>query len=77
LKLWAAKIAKIPIVKIPGLPLGSPGTKGHLDVAPLESYKKYYKGEGGGFPQVRVVVSLISPKLFVARPSTKSGQIMH
>ncbi len=44
---------------ISGLPLGSPGTKNHLDVAPVESYKVYYKGEGGGFPQVWAVVSLV------------------
>jgi hypothetical protein len=28
-------------------------------------------GEGGGFPQVRAVVSLVSPKLPMACPSTK------
>jgi hypothetical protein len=37
----------------------------------------YYKGEGGAFPQVRAVVSLMSPSLPVAHPSTKSVQIMH
>jgi hypothetical protein len=42
-----------------GLPLGSPGTKNHLNVAPVESGKVYYKGEGGGFPQVRAVVNLV------------------
>ncbi len=42
------------------LPFGSPGTKSHLDVAPVESYIVYYKGEGVGFPQVRAVVSLVS-----------------
>jgi hypothetical protein len=41
------------------LPLGSFETKNHLDVAPVESYKIYYKGEGGGFPQVRAVMSLV------------------
>jgi len=30
-------------------------------------------GEGGGFPQVRAVVSLVSPKLLVACPSTKGA----
>jgi hypothetical protein len=30
-------------------------------------------GEGGGFPQVRVVVSLVSPKSPMARPSTKGA----
>jgi hypothetical protein len=31
----------------------------HLDVGPMERCKVYYKGEGGGFPQVRAVVSLV------------------
>jgi hypothetical protein len=30
-------------------------------------------GEGGGFPQVQAVVSLMSPKSPVARPSTKGA----
>jgi len=34
-----------------GLPLGSPGTKSHLDVGPMERCRVYYKGEGGGFPK--------------------------
>jgi hypothetical protein len=46
---------------ISGLPFESPRTKCHLDVTPMESYRAYYKGEGGGFPQVRAVVSLVSP----------------
>jgi hypothetical protein len=46
-------------VGISGLPLGSPATKSHLDVAHMERHKIYYKGEGGGFPQVRVVVNLV------------------
>jgi hypothetical protein len=28
-----------------GLPLGSPGTKSHLDVAPVEWHKVYYMGK--------------------------------
>ncbi len=59
------------------LPFGSPRTKNHLDVAPVESYKVYYKGEGGGFPQVRAVVSLVSSRLLAVRPKTKSAQTMH
>ncbi len=39
-------------MKILGLPLESPGTKSHLDVAPVERCKIYYKGEGDEFPQV-------------------------
>ncbi len=44
-----------------GLPLGSPETKSHLDVTPMERRRVYYKGEGGGFPQVQAVVSLVNP----------------
>jgi len=35
--------------------------KSHLDVGPVERCRVYYKGEGGGFPQVRTVVSLMCP----------------
>jgi hypothetical protein len=37
-------------------------TKNHLDVALVESCRVYYMGEGGGFPQVQAMVSLVSPK---------------
>jgi hypothetical protein len=40
---------------------GVPGKKSHLDVGPVERCRVYYKGEGGGFPQVRAVVSLVCP----------------
>ncbi len=60
-KLCALKVAGVPIDGISGLPLGSPRTKSHLDVAPVEKRRVYYKGEGGGFPQVRAVVSLVCP----------------
>ncbi len=43
-KLWGSKVA---------------GEKSHLDVGPMERCKVYYKREGGGFPQVRAVVSLV------------------
>jgi hypothetical protein len=39
--------------------------------------KHNIRGEGGGFPQVRAVVSLVSPKLPVVRPNTKCVQTMH
>jgi hypothetical protein len=41
--------------------LGVSGEKSHLDVGPVERSKVYYKGEGGGFPQVWAVVSLMCP----------------
>jgi len=36
-----------------------PGEKSHLDVGPVERCRVYYTGEGGGFSQVRAVVSLV------------------
>jgi hypothetical protein len=52
-------------------------TKNHLDVKLVERCKIYYMGEGGGFPQVRAVVSPMSPKSPMARASTKSAPTMH
>ncbi len=60
MKVLASKVTGIPIVKISGLPFGSLRTKSHLDVALMERCIVYYKGDGDGFPQVRVVVSLVN-----------------
>jgi len=68
---------RVPTLAILGLPLGSPETKSHLDVGLVERHKIYYKGEGGGFPQVWAVVSLVSLNLPVARPNTNSALSMH
>jgi hypothetical protein len=76
-KLWGPKVAGVPTLGILGLPFGSFETKCHLDVALVERRKVYYKGEGGGFPQVWAVVSLVSPNLLVARLNTKNAQTMH
>ncbi len=59
------------------LPFGSPRTKCHLDVSLVERHRVDYKGEGGGFPQVQALVSLVSSSLSVVRPSTKSAPAMH
>jgi hypothetical protein len=56
---------------------GTPGTKCHLDASLVASHKVYYKGEGGGFPQVRAVVNLVSPSLPMARPCIKSVPAKH
>jgi len=58
-KLWGSKVAGLPTLAVLGLE--SPGTKSHLDVGPVERHIVYYKGEGGDFPQVRAVVSLVCP----------------
>ncbi len=76
-KLWARKVAGVPNVRIPKLPLSSPEIKCHLDVGLVERNKVYYKGEGGDFPQVQDVVSFMSPSLPVVRLNTKSSETMH
>ncbi len=58
---------------VSGLLLGSPRTKSHSDVGATERRREYYMGEGGGFPRVRAVVSLVSPGSPVACPSTKGA----
>jgi hypothetical protein len=50
-KLWAFKVMRVLSLGISGLPLRSPGTKCHLDVALMERHKIYYDGESGGFPK--------------------------
>jgi hypothetical protein len=60
-KVWGSKVLGVPFGAILGLPLGSPGKNNHLHVGPMESHRIYYKGEGGGFPQVRAMVSLVCP----------------
>jgi len=76
-KLWGPKPIKVPTLGILKLSFRSLGTKCHLDVGLMERYIVYYKGEGDGFPQVWVVVSLVSPNLPVAHPNTKSAPSMH
>jgi len=72
-KLWAPKIAKVLIVGISRL--GNLGTKWHLGVGHVARHRVYYKGEGGGFPQVQVVMSFMSSCLPMARQCTKMFQL--
>jgi hypothetical protein len=50
-----------PAGRLSGLHFGSPNKMCHSDVASATSCREYYKGEGGGFPWVRAVVSLVCP----------------
>jgi len=50
-KLWGSKFARVPFGAILGVPPGSPGKNSHLDVASVETYRVYYKGEVVGFPK--------------------------
>jgi hypothetical protein len=51
-KLWASKVVGVPILKITKFPTWESRETHHLDVALVACQKDYYKGEGGGFPQV-------------------------
>jgi hypothetical protein len=75
-KLWGPKVGGVSILGISGLPNGSLRTKCHLDVAPMDRHKLYYKGEGGGSPQVQVVVNLLISSLLMVRLNTKNAQTM-
>jgi len=50
-----------PAGTLSGLHFGSPNKMCHSDVASAASCREYYKGEGGGFPRVWAVVSLVCP----------------
>jgi hypothetical protein len=45
----------------------------HSDVGAAERRKEYYMGEGGGFPRVQAMVSLVNLELPVACFSTKGA----
>jgi hypothetical protein len=60
-KLRGFKVPGVPEGGISRLPHGSHGKNSHLDVDSAKWRIVYYKGEGGGFPQVRPVVSLVCP----------------
>jgi hypothetical protein len=60
-----------------GTPTWESREKCHLNADLVANHKVYYKGEGGGFPQVQVMVSVMNLNLPVVRPNTKSAQIMH
>jgi hypothetical protein len=72
-ELWTHKVLGVQIGIVLRLLLGNLGTKSHSDVGVMERRREYYMGEGGGFPRVRAVVSLVSLRLPVACPSTKGA----
>jgi hypothetical protein len=60
-EISASKFLRLQTETVSGLQLGSPEKNSHLDATSVASCRVYYKGEGGGFPQVRAVVSLVCP----------------
>jgi hypothetical protein len=61
-ELCPCKVARVQTGIVSRLLLGNPGTKSHSDVGAAERRGEYYIGEGGGFPRIQAVVSLMSPE---------------
>jgi hypothetical protein len=57
--VMAVQSSESPVGTISGLHFESPNKMCHSDVASATSRREYYMGEGGGFPRVRAVVSLV------------------
>jgi hypothetical protein len=57
----AVQSSESPAGTLSGLHFGSPNKMCHSDVASATSCIEYYMGEGGGFPRVWAVVSLVCP----------------
>jgi hypothetical protein len=70
-------MAGVSISGILGLSTWESWEKCHLGVALTENHKKYYKGEGGGFPKVRLMMNFVSPCMLLAYACTKSVPIIH
>jgi hypothetical protein len=60
-ELWVPKVSGVQTGTVLELLFGSPENKSHLDAGAAEQCIEYYMGEGGGFPQVRAMVSKVSP----------------
>jgi len=58
-ELWASKVPGFQPGTVSGLQLGSPEKKSHSDVASAVRRREYYMGEGGGFPRIQAMVSLV------------------
>jgi hypothetical protein len=59
-KLWGPKVAGVLTLAISGLPFGSLGQKAIRMWASWRGAEFTIRGEGSGFPQIWVVVSLVS-----------------
>jgi len=78
-KLCNSKVARVPAGGISGLPRGSPGRENSFGCGPRGEVQNILRWEGGGFPQVRAVVSLVCPcsPWFVLAPKVLQLCINH
>jgi len=73
----APKLRESQLAQFRDSHVGAPGEKRHLDVAPVQRCKVYYKGKGGGVSQVRAMMSFCASVLPVVRLSIKGAPNMH
>jgi hypothetical protein len=66
-----------PVGTLSGLHFGSPNKMCHSDVASVTSRREYYMGEGGGFPRVRAMVSLVCPSARVKSQHPRVSQMLN
>jgi hypothetical protein len=76
-KLWPSKASGVPILGILRFPSWESRDKMTFGCSHVANHQEYYKGEGGGIPQVWVVVSHMSPCMQMACPCTKSVLTTH
>jgi len=76
-KLWASKVAGVPILGILGLLTWESRDKMAFGCKTCGQAQRILKGEGGDFPQVWVVVSLMNFCLFMIHLCTKNAPTMH
>jgi hypothetical protein len=76
-KIWASKVLWDLILRILGLPTWESWDKMTFGCSPHGYHKKYYKREGGSFPQVRAMVSLMGMCMPMVHPCIKNVPTMH
>jgi len=76
-KLWASKVLWVSILRILGLPNWDSWDKMTFGCNPHGYHKEYYKGEGGGLPQVQAVMSPVGMCMPVVHLWTKNAPTMH
>jgi hypothetical protein len=74
-KSWVSKVVGISILGISRLLTWESREKMTFGHNPMAKHKKYYKGEGGDFLQVHVMVSFVNLSMPMVRSCTKMFQL--
>jgi hypothetical protein len=74
-KIMGPQSHKSPNFENFDIPIWESQDKMSFGASLMARHKVYYKGEGGGFPQVQAIVNLVNPCLPVLRSCTKVLQL--